>query len=122
MQNTAAPRFVHQPFAVPDFKQIEEAENYLASLPLLLGRGELDSQTALELSTQYPCAADPGLARPVPTGSAVAAISVAAIYRAPETLLGLLGPFEHLMRGIMHDDAEFRREEATSAVRSHAKH
>jgi hypothetical protein len=41
MQSTPAPRFVDQSFAVPDFKQIEEAENYLASLPLLLGRGEL---------------------------------------------------------------------------------
>ena len=29
---------------------------------------------------------------------------------------------EHLMRQIMHHDAEFRREEATSAVGSHAKH
>ena len=29
---------------------------------------------------------------------------------------------EQLMRQIMHYDAEFRREEATSAVRSHAKH
>ena len=29
---------------------------------------------------------------------------------------------EQLMRQIMHYDAEFRREEATSAVGSHAKH
>jgi hypothetical protein len=29
---------------------------------------------------------------------------------------------EHLMRGIMHYDAEFRGEGATSAVGSHAKH
>ena len=29
---------------------------------------------------------------------------------------------EDLMRQIMHYDAEFRREEATSAVSSHAKH
>ena len=29
---------------------------------------------------------------------------------------------EHLMRQIMHYDAEFRREEATAAVGSHAKH
>ena len=29
---------------------------------------------------------------------------------------------EELMRQIMHYDAEFRREEATSAVSSHAKH
>ena len=30
--------------------------------------------------------------------------------------------FGHLMRQIMHYDAEFRREEATSAVGSNAKH
>ena len=29
---------------------------------------------------------------------------------------------EHLMQQIMHYDGEFRREEATSAVSSHAKH
>ena len=29
---------------------------------------------------------------------------------------------EQLMRQIMHYDAEFRREEVTSAVSSHAKH
>ena len=29
---------------------------------------------------------------------------------------------EHLTRGIMRYDAEFRREEATSAVSSYAKH
>ena len=29
---------------------------------------------------------------------------------------------QRLMRQIMHYDAEFRREEATSAVGSHAKH
>ena len=29
---------------------------------------------------------------------------------------------EHLTRGIMHYDAEFRREEATSAVGSNARH
>ena len=29
---------------------------------------------------------------------------------------------EHLMRQIMHYDAEFRREEATSAISSNAKH
>jgi hypothetical protein len=29
---------------------------------------------------------------------------------------------EHLMRGIMHYDVEFRREESTSAAGSHARH
>jgi hypothetical protein len=47
---TPAPRFIPEPITVPDFTSIEQAEQYLASLPVLLGRGELDSQTALELS------------------------------------------------------------------------
>ena len=36
---------------VRTFKTVQEAEAYLAHIPVLLGRGELDSQTALELST-----------------------------------------------------------------------
>jgi hypothetical protein len=47
---TPAPRFVPEPITVPIFTSIEEAEAYFASLPVLLGKGELDSQTALELS------------------------------------------------------------------------
>jgi hypothetical protein len=47
---TPAPQFIPEPITVPNFASIEEAETYLASLPLLLGKGELDSQTALELS------------------------------------------------------------------------
>ena len=49
-----APRFVPEPITVPNFASIEEAENYLASLPIMLGKGELDSQTALELSPRRP--------------------------------------------------------------------
>jgi hypothetical protein len=45
------PRYIAQPVAVPHFTAIEEAEAYLASLPVLLGGGELDSQAALELPT-----------------------------------------------------------------------
>ena len=41
---------------------------------------------------------------------------------APETSRTALDLIEQLMRQIMHYDAEFRREEATSAVGSHAKH
>jgi hypothetical protein len=48
---TPAPRFIPEPITVPNFQTIEEAENYLASLPVLLGKGEIDSQSALELST-----------------------------------------------------------------------
>jgi hypothetical protein len=50
MQSTPAPRFVEQPITVPNFQSIEEAEAFLATLPVLLGRGEIDSQSALELS------------------------------------------------------------------------
>jgi hypothetical protein len=46
-----APRFIYTPVEVPHFTSIAEAENYLASIPVLLGKGELDSQSALELST-----------------------------------------------------------------------
>jgi hypothetical protein len=44
------PRFVVDLIAVPNFTSVEVAEAYLASLPVMLGKGELDSQTALELS------------------------------------------------------------------------
>ena len=51
MQSTPAPRFVEELVVVPDFTTIESAEDYLKTIPVLLGRGEIDSQTALELST-----------------------------------------------------------------------
>jgi hypothetical protein len=47
MQSTPAPRFVEQPITVPNFQSIEEAEAFLATLPVLLGRGEIDSQKRL---------------------------------------------------------------------------
>jgi hypothetical protein len=46
-----APRYIDSPVQVPEFQSVDQAETFLASLPVLLGRGELDSQTALELST-----------------------------------------------------------------------
>ena len=46
-----APRYIDAPVQVPEFQSVDQAETFLASLPVLLGRGELDSQTALELST-----------------------------------------------------------------------
>jgi hypothetical protein len=51
MQSTPAPRFVEDVLVVPNFDTIESAEDYLKTIPQLLGRGEIDSQTALELST-----------------------------------------------------------------------
>jgi hypothetical protein len=44
-------RFIPEQIEVPNFQTIQQAEDYLASIPVLLGRSELDSQTALELST-----------------------------------------------------------------------
>jgi hypothetical protein len=46
-----APRYIDSPVKVPEFTSIADAENFLASLPVLLGRGELNSQSALELSS-----------------------------------------------------------------------
>ena len=51
MQSTPAPRFVEEVVVVPNFLSIEQAEDYLKQIPVLLGRGEIDSQTAMELST-----------------------------------------------------------------------
>lgn len=43
-------RFVPEQIEVPQFQTIQQAEDYLASIAVLLGKGEIDSQTALELS------------------------------------------------------------------------
>jgi hypothetical protein len=48
--STPSPRFIPDKISVPTFHSITEAEDYLASLPVLLGNGELDSPSALELS------------------------------------------------------------------------
>jgi hypothetical protein len=50
MQSTPAPRFVEEVVVVPDFPTIESAEDYLKEIPVLLGQGAIDSQTAPELS------------------------------------------------------------------------
>jgi hypothetical protein len=44
-------RYPDHPVEVPEFHSLQEAEAYLAHIPVLLGKGELDSQSALELST-----------------------------------------------------------------------
>jgi hypothetical protein len=48
---TPAPRFFPEPVVVPTFTTIEQAEEYLAQIPVMLGNCSLDSQSALELST-----------------------------------------------------------------------
>jgi hypothetical protein len=45
------PRFLGEPVQVPDFTSIEDAEKFLADLPQRVGRGELDFQSGLDLST-----------------------------------------------------------------------
>jgi hypothetical protein len=48
---TPAPRFFPEPVVVPTFTTIEQAEEYLAQIPVMLGNCSIDSQSALELST-----------------------------------------------------------------------
>jgi hypothetical protein len=49
MQATPTPRYVETPIDVPDFERVSDAENFLARLPVLVARGELDFQSAQEL-------------------------------------------------------------------------
>jgi hypothetical protein len=44
------PRFIEDPTVVPEFTSIEQAENFLAEIPRVVGRGELDFQAGLDLS------------------------------------------------------------------------
>jgi hypothetical protein len=45
------PRYFENPVTVPDFTTVEDAERFLASIPQLLGNQQIDSQSAMELST-----------------------------------------------------------------------
>ena len=49
MQATPTPRFIDNPIDVPDFERATDAECFLAKLPVLVARGELDFQSAQEL-------------------------------------------------------------------------
>jgi hypothetical protein len=51
LQATPTPRFIEHPIDVPDFTSVEIAESFLAKVTVLTARGELDFQSALELST-----------------------------------------------------------------------
>ena len=51
MGTAAAPRYLEEQVEVPDFQTVAQAEAYLAHIPVLLGKGEINSQSALELST-----------------------------------------------------------------------
>jgi hypothetical protein len=58
---------------------------------------------------------------PAEADEVIDAIAVAELTSQQDVVIPRL-VIEQLMRQIMHHDAEFRREEATSAVGSHAKH
>jgi hypothetical protein len=51
MAAVPAPRFVDHPLEMPELNTIPDAEEFLAKIPLLVTKGELDFQSALELST-----------------------------------------------------------------------
>jgi hypothetical protein len=46
-----APRFVEDAITVPEFTNIQEAENFLAEISRRAGAGELELQSALDIST-----------------------------------------------------------------------
>jgi Family of unknown function (DUF5681) len=48
---TPAPRYFEHPVTVSEFQTVEDAEKFLASIPVLLGSQQIDSQSAMELST-----------------------------------------------------------------------
>ena len=49
LQSIPTPRFIDNPIDVPHFDRISDAETFLAKLPVLVARGELDFQSAQEL-------------------------------------------------------------------------
>src|SRR5262249_14970690 len=49
LQATPTPRYVETPIDVPDFERVSDAESFLAKLPVLVARGELDFQSAQDL-------------------------------------------------------------------------
>ena len=44
-------RFIPEQIEVPKFTSIDQAEDFLNSIAVRLGRGELDSQSVLEINT-----------------------------------------------------------------------
>ena len=48
---TPAPRYVEDAIAIPDFASIQEAQNFLADIARRSGAGELELQSALDIST-----------------------------------------------------------------------
>jgi hypothetical protein len=50
LQAIPTPRFIEQPIDVPDFKTIDDAKQFLAKVPGLIARGELDLDFADSLT------------------------------------------------------------------------
>ena len=48
---TPAPRYVEDAIAIPDFANIQEAQNFRADIARRSGAGELELQSALDIST-----------------------------------------------------------------------
>jgi hypothetical protein len=46
-----APRYVEDAIAIPDFASIQDAQNFLADIARRSGAGELELQSALDIST-----------------------------------------------------------------------
>jgi hypothetical protein len=51
LQSLPVPRFNPTPIDIPEFQTISDAERFLAKIAVLTARGELDFQSALELTT-----------------------------------------------------------------------
>jgi len=51
LQALPTPRYIEHPFELPPFETIPEAERILGQIPILFAKGELDSQSATELTT-----------------------------------------------------------------------
>jgi hypothetical protein len=50
LQSLPVPRFITTPFEVPEFVTVADAERFLARIPVLVARGELDIDLGKELS------------------------------------------------------------------------
>jgi hypothetical protein len=50
LQSVPVPRYITTPFDVPEFQTIQDASSFLAKIPVLVARGELDMDFGKELA------------------------------------------------------------------------
>src|SRR5262245_37290031 len=50
LQSLPVPRFITTPFEVPEFHTVQDAEHFLARIPVLVATGQLDLDFGKELS------------------------------------------------------------------------